>query len=480
MVEPTSHAVPLDELLAAALEPSLGTIRVEGLRRLTGGASRETWSFDAVLDDGSTRPLILRRDPPGRPGPPGSMGREARCIAAASDAGLPVPEVLVHHDDVALLGAAGIVMARVEGETIARKLLRDDRYAHARDGLVAACGAALAGIHTLDPSLVGDDPPSSFGATDQEAVEAPDPLAEMRAALDSLGRSTPVFEYALRWLANHRPPPSSAPSLVHGDFRLGNLMVDDDGLVAVLDWELVHRGDPAEDLGWFCVRAWRFGAPAPVAGMGERDELLAAYRAAGGPDITPEVLRWWEVYGTLRWGVICMVQTAVFLGGKIPSVELAAIGRRVCETEWDLLLLIAPEAVDAALAAHAERPEVDTDVALAAAEGDLHGRPTAVDLLGAVSSFLRDEVVAAGQGGTSFHARIAANVVDQVARELASGESQRARRSLALAAWDLSDETALAAAVRDGSVGSVISGDLLDLLAEGVLDRLLVANPRYL
>ncbi len=478
MAEPTSDEVPLDRLLVAALRPVLGDVSVADLRRLTGGASRETWSFDATSADGTLHALILRRDPPGRPGPPGSMGREARCIVAAGEAGLPVPQVLVHSDDVAVLGAAGIVMARVEGEAIARKLLRDDRFARARRGLVASCGAALAGVHRLDPGVLDDGSSGAFGGdaagATADATDVPDPLEEMRGVLDSLGRTTPVFEYALRWLAANRPAPTAAPSLVHGDFRLGNLMVDEDGLVAVLDWELAHLGDPAEDLGWLCVRAWRFGQEAPVAGLGERDELLEAYHADGGAPITPDVLRWWEVYGTLRWGVICMVQTAVFLGGRIPSVELAAVGRRVAETEWDLLLLIAPDATARALDAAGQavdEPEPDTT---ALAEGDLHGRPTAAELLSAVSTFLRDDVMTSAQGRVAFHARVAANVVDMVGREIELGDAQRTRRGDALSLLQVDDETALAAAIRDGGI------DPLELLVDGVLDRLRVANPRYL
>ena len=487
MAEPTSDEVPLDRLLAAAVEPALGPVEVRDLRRLTGGASRETWAFDAIAFDSAeggpgsgetTHRLILRRDPPGRPGPRGSMGREARCIVAAGDAGLPVPHVLVHSDDVAVLGAAGIVMDRVEGETIARKLLRDDRFEAARAGLVAECGAALAGVHALDPRVLGGPSASSFGTGDDVSAVA-DPLEEMRFALDSLGRTTPVFEYALRWLDQHRPAPTAGPSLVHGDFRLGNLMVDDTGLVAVLDWELAHLGDPAEDLGWLCVRAWRFGQRPPVAGLGERDELLAAYHDAGGPLISPEVLRWWEVYGTLRWGVICMVQTAVFLGGQIPSVELAAIGRRVAETEWDLLLLIAPSATDRAVVAATRRGERRGGIdPVARAEGDLHGRPTAAELLAAVGTFLRDDVVSSAQGRVSFHARVAANVVDMVARELDAGDEPRRRRHDWLTAVGVEDETELAVAVRDGALDGV--ADLVDRLAEGVHDRLTVANPRYL
>ncbi len=152
-----------------------------------------------------------------------------------------------------------------------------------------------------------------------------------------------MFELALTELAASQPPPRE-PVLVHGDFRLGNLIVGPEGLRAVLDWELTHAGNPAEDLGWLCVKAWRFGAGAPVAGLGSREELLAAYRAAGGADIGLDELRWWEMLGTLRWGVICLTQAWAHLSGAHRSVELAAIGRRVCEQEWDLLLLLDPEA----------------------------------------------------------------------------------------------------------------------------------------
>ena len=159
------------------------------------------------------------------------------------------------------------------------------------------------------------------------------------------------------------PPPPRDPVLVHGDFRLGNLIVGPEGLRAVLDWELTHVGNPAEDLGWLCVKAWRFGAGPPVAGLGSREELLAAYRAAGGPDISLAELRWWEILGTLRWGVICLTQAWAHLSGAHRSVELAAIGRRVCEQEWDLLLLLDPAAAEAAARS---RPKLT---------GDAHAAP---------------------------------------------------------------------------------------------------------
>jgi aminoglycoside phosphotransferase (APT) family kinase protein len=410
--------------LAAALGGVLGPVTVEGLARMSGGASRETWSFDAVGADGSRTGLVLRRDPPGRPGEAGAMSREARAIRAARAAGLAVPQVLLVTDEPGWWGSAGLVMRRVAGETIARRILRDDAYGPARGALTGQLGAFAAGLHALAPV---------------DGLPSADPVAGLRATLAGLGSYSPVFDLALRALAAEPPPPRE-PVMVHGDLRLGNLIVGPDGLRAVLDWELVHAGSPAEDLGWLCVKAWRFGGPGPAAGVGRREDLLAAYRAAGGADIGLDELRWWEILGTLRWGVICMTQARAHLSGAHRSVELAAIGRRVCEQEWDLLLLLDPEAAAAA----ADRAAVPASVAQAP-EAALYGRPTAGELLEAVRGFLTDQVMAATTGQVAFHARVAANVLGIVAREIEAGP------------------------LPDG-----------DGLADQVAARLAVANPRYL
>ena len=381
------------------LRPHLGPVAVEGVTRLSGGASRETWAFDAVSDDGSRSELILRRDPAGRPSEPGAMGREARAIAAARAARLAVPDVLAWTDEPGLWGTPGLVMRRVPGESIARRILRDDAYSAARKVLVRQLGEFAAGLHAIKPPL---DLPLA------------DPLTSLRATLAEFGAFSPVFELALSALEAD-PPPTRDPVTVHGDLRLGNLIVGHDSLHAVIDWELVHAGNPAEDLGWLCVKAWRFGAAAPVAGLGTREELLAAYRAAGGADVSLKELRWWELLGTLRWGVICMTQAQAHLSGAHRSVELAAIGRRVCEQEWDLLLLLAP---DDAAAAAARRPRPDGAPREQPAP---HGRPTASELLEAVRQFLIDQVMPATEGQLAFHARVAANVLSVVAREIELG-----------------------------------------------------------
>ena len=312
------------EELATRLAAVLDVAAVDGLRRLSGGASRETWSFEAVGRDGTRRRLILRRDPPGaaRSG----MGTEARLLGAAAQAGVPVPEIVVASDDPSVLDSSFLVMAHVDGETIPRRILRDDEYAAARPLLAAQCGTILAALHRIPsdaaPELVGEDQ-----------------LDQFRTMLDGLGEPHPAFELGFRWLAANRPEPSPA-AVVHGDFRNGNLIVGPEGVRAVLDWELAHVGDPAEDLGWLCVKSWRFGVDKPVGGFGEYDDLIDAYQAAGGRAVDRHALHWWETLGTLKWGIMCIVQAMTHTSGAVRSVELAAIGRRVCEVEWDLLALL--------------------------------------------------------------------------------------------------------------------------------------------
>jgi aminoglycoside phosphotransferase (APT) family kinase protein len=305
--------MPNEELATELSEILGGGVTIENLRRLSGGASRETWSFDA-----GGRPLILRRDPPGNE--KRGMEMEARLFAAAAKAGVPVPEVFASGDTF-------LVMERLEGETIARKILRDDEYAKARPLLAGQCGEILARLHSIDPETV-------------PGLEEQDEISKYRDVLNSLGQPHPAFELGFRWLNANRPP-STRLAVVHGDFRNGNLIIGPDGVRAVLDWELGHLGDPMEDLGWLCVKAWRFGVDMPVGGFGTYDQLVEAYEAASGTKVDRDVLRWWETLGTLKWGVMCIMQGWAHWSGAARSVELAAIGRRVCENEWDLLELMA-------------------------------------------------------------------------------------------------------------------------------------------
>jgi aminoglycoside phosphotransferase (APT) family kinase protein len=309
--------------LGKVLQPVLGDTSIENLHALTGGASRTTWAFDAV-GDGDRRALILRTGPPDDVH--AGMELEARVQQRAAAAGAPVPHILAADNSPAALGNPYLICDAIDGETIVRKIHRGlDEDGRLR--LLQQCAHALAAIHHADPN--------GIGLTQSEQ------LTEWRDRLDAMGDTTATFEWAFRWLDANRPPPSP-PTLVHGDFRMGNLIVDQAGLAAVLDWELVHIGERYEDLAWFCIRAWRFGAPDQLGagGLGSIETFLSAYEAAAGTTVDRQAFRWWLTVATLRWGVICRFQAERHLSGQTPSVELAAIGRRVSETEWDVLDLL--------------------------------------------------------------------------------------------------------------------------------------------
>jgi aminoglycoside phosphotransferase (APT) family kinase protein len=329
----------LADFLARSHEAT--SVRVDNLRLLTGGASRQTWSFDATIEDEAgarTLPLVLRADPRATPG---LMTRELeyRLLEAAARAAVPVPKVHLMGDGS--LGLPFFLMERVEGETIPRRILRDDAYASARDTMAQQLGAILASVHRipLDGLEALPAPPPGRSPAEHE-------VERFEATYRALTPEPhPAFELAFRWLRAYAPR-SERRTLVHGDYRMGNLIVGSDRVRAVLDWELAHVGDPVEDLGWLCVRSWRFGNDdRPAAGVGAREQLWRAYEAAGGAPVDPEHARFWELFGNLRWGIICITQakTGIDAGASMPAgpaLELASIGRRVAETEWELLALM--------------------------------------------------------------------------------------------------------------------------------------------
>jgi aminoglycoside phosphotransferase (APT) family kinase protein len=318
----TALADGLAQLLARVL--NCDEVGIEDLTALSGGASRSTWAFSATTGDGA-RALILRSSSVDDPN--AGMELEAASQRAAAQAGAPVATVLAASDDPAALGMRYMISERLAGETIPRRILRASSLAD-RAALLDDCAVALAAVHGSDRASVA-------------GLDNVDQLELWTAQLDALGQPSAAYELGLRWLADNKPA-GTAVTLVHGDFRLGNLMVDGGRLTAVLDWELVHAGDPLEDLAWFCIRAWRFGTDDREAGgLGSMEEFVSAYEKASGREVGRDALRWWQVLQTLRWGVMCGIQAHRHLSGYSRSVELAAIGRRVAETEWDLLEMLA-------------------------------------------------------------------------------------------------------------------------------------------
>ena len=306
------------EKLEQGLARVMNAASITNLQRLSGGASRETWRFTSDGDE-----FVLQRV---RPGTIGGFQVEPGVLSAAHRAGVPVAELVVDGAESTELEAPFMIVRAVEGETIARKILRDEKFATARKVLTSQLGVAAAHLHQIDVSSI-------------PGLVAVDQMDRYQTVLRDLGEPHPVFEAAFRWLEINKPESTSA-CLVHGDYRLGNIMVNDQGLAAILDWELAHIGDPMEDLGWLCVRAWRFGGAFPAAGLGSYDALFDAYASVAGVRPDPEVVRWWEILGSLKWGIICISQAATHLMGISRSHELAAIGRRVCENELDLIELL--------------------------------------------------------------------------------------------------------------------------------------------
>jgi aminoglycoside phosphotransferase (APT) family kinase protein len=453
----------IEQRLADRLTDVLGQpVRIEELRRLTAGANSETWSFQAHSGEQGRR-LVLRRQPGGGHGPLG-MTREAEAIAAAAAAGVAVPPVVDFASNDAALGAPYLIAGHIDGETIPRKILRDERYAGARAGLAAELGRTLARIH----SIPLDSVPALRSAP-------PGDLEHLRTLYLELDTPSAVTEIALSWLADHQPEPV-AETVVHGDFRNGNLIISESGLAAVLDWELTHIGDPREDLGWLVVKCWRFGTEPEVGGFGSLDELLDGYEEIAGHRPDAQAVRWWQIYRTVWWSIGCAQMAQRHLSGEVRSVELAAIGRRVCEQEHDALLALGYPAEPVPteltqLTAPTEQPGLPWT--------DLHGRPTTPELITAVTEFLRNSMMGSSDPAIGFHARVAANVLDIVGREMSYGRVQQERQRQRLAELGVLSESELALAIRGGTIAADDPA-VLGAVRAAVTDRLLVANPRYL
>ncbi len=336
----TSSRANQTDTLAAALAEAAKTAglgassEVVGLKRLSGGASMETWSFD-LEGDGAALPCILRRAPEqmrfssqGKPG----VRSEAAILQATEAAGVRVPKVHFVASENSPLGD-GYVMSRIDGETLGARIVKDPAFEAARENLAFECGAELARIHATPLEAAPDDLARS---TPAQAV------ANLRSTFASTGQKRPVFEWAFNWLADNAPP-DDRMTLVHGDFRNGNIIIDPVGLRAVLDWEGAHIGHPMEDLGWLCVNSWRFGRwDLPVGGFGTRDQLVAGYRSVSDMAVSEDDFHFWEVLGTIKWGVITSTAGHSFSKGA-RNVEAAMIARRTSETEFDLLTLLAPQ-----------------------------------------------------------------------------------------------------------------------------------------
>jgi aminoglycoside phosphotransferase (APT) family kinase protein len=297
--------------------PELGRIT-----RLSAGASRLTWLVEMTCA-GTARSVVVQAE---RPGAAPTVEHEAQLLTAAARVGVPVPELLAADPSGVVLGRPSIVTGQVAGETLPRRILGAPQLVGARARFAENCGRVLAAVHSIPRGEV-------------PGLPVPDAIGGLREIIDESAEPHPVLEFALLWLEDNRPAPGE-PVVLHGDFRNGNLVIDPTGIRAVLDWELAHVGDRLEDLGWLCVKYWRFGGPCPVGGMGEVTDLLQAYTEACGIAVDPQSLHWWQTLGTAKWAAICHRQARLHLSGEVRSVELAVIGRLAAEVELDLIRML--------------------------------------------------------------------------------------------------------------------------------------------
>lgn len=308
---------------------------ISGLTRLSGGAGRETWSFDADMA-GEHWELIFRCDPVVGVESSAARTLEFSLLKAAMEAGAIVPEPLWDGDET--FPVKFFVMRRVPGETLGGRLVRGEQYGHAREIIPGQLAESLARIHSISgevyPHLKLLGRPATGVSPAQNEVEYYESVFRLTSP-----DPHPVFELAFRWLHQHLPE-AAEPRLVHGDYRLGNFLFGEDGVRGIIDWELAHWGDPMEDIGWLAVKSWRFGGKKPMAGIGDYDDFFAAYEAAGGPKVDARRVHFWELYGNLKWGVITITQAQNYFTGRNKTVEMASIGRRTAETEWELLRLL--------------------------------------------------------------------------------------------------------------------------------------------
>jgi aminoglycoside phosphotransferase (APT) family kinase protein len=328
------------EELAAALAPwvserfGAGTA-IQRLKLLAGGASQQAWRVEVSTPD-ATLALIVRRDLGGRMFAT-ALGRadEFAVIELAYRAGVPAPQPHAYLADLA--GRPAFVMGCLDGETIGRRIVREPGLADARRALPAQMGRALAAIHTVPVDSAAFLP----GPTADEGAAAYG-LRMLEQELAGVAEPYPAIELGLAWLRRHMPR-ELPPVLCHGDYRVGNVVVNGAGLVGVLDWEFAHRGHPGEDLTFGAIRAWRFGeAGKRYGGVGDVAEFLAAYNAARGTAFTERELYWFEVASNLKWAIATVTQARRHLSGQEPSLELASLGRMTAEIELEILSLIDP------------------------------------------------------------------------------------------------------------------------------------------
>lgn len=454
----TAH---LESLLAREIA---GFQSLLSCRQLSAGASQETYCICIACDSGE-RNFALRRAQPTAEAKTGvgsvTLETEARLFQLASSGDIPGPAIVYVLQASDKLGE-GFIMQWLEGETLGQRINRSEELAGIRPQLARQCGEILGRIHGLDWQAAG--------LAEQLARVEPAHLVEETWALyRDFQVPIPMIDYTWRWLRDNLPQHSRL-TLVHGDFRNGNLMVTPKGVNAVLDWELAQIGDPVRDLGWLCVNSWRFGnSSLPVGGFGQLDDLLSGYRETSGIDVSKEELRFWQVFGSFWWAMATLQMASSWRSGETPSLERPVIGRRSSEAQMDCVNLLIPGDFSLPDAV----PPVSKGTQL----------PMPEELLRGVAAFLQDQVAPQLQSHDRFLAKVAANSLGIAQREFqfrAAFEAQEQSRLQQLLAQNGSlDSLRRELVKRLRSELPLSTPGLAEHLRQTVAEQLFIDQPHY-
>ncbi|MGQ0698824.1 MAG: phosphotransferase family protein [Panacagrimonas sp.] len=318
--------------LAAAVRRRFGTAAaLDNIEVPTLGGSNRTVIFDVVEAGGSRLRLVSRQETyQGAHSPFLAPADQYRVMEQVHRHGFKVPRPVFLYDEADDMGA-GFVTEFVAGQTLPKRIIESAEFAVLRPRLAREFGELLAQLHSM---------PTADFAFLRTRADSTDPLEAQRTRIDAYGRPRPALELALRWLERERPP-ANAPVFLHGDFRVGNLMVGSQGLTAVLDWECAHLGSNVEDIGWLGMRSWRFGRPdLPVGGIAQWQPFVEAYEGAGGRRIDRDHVRYWSIFGLVRWTVLNLMQGYGHVDGSRRGLVFAACGRNADLIEYELLMTL--------------------------------------------------------------------------------------------------------------------------------------------
>jgi aminoglycoside phosphotransferase (APT) family kinase protein len=414
----------------------LGTLAGEP-QRLTGGAVMESWRFV-----GEHEAFVLRRAPSAEfmEGRPYGHATEAALIEAARAKGVTAPEVVAVLEDADGLGS-GFVMRALPGTADPKVILGCDDP----DGLLRQAARDLARIHSLRQG----DVPTGVPVMDYRAA-----IADLKQQFLEAGGDRPIIALGLKWLEDNCPSQVETV-LNHGDYRMGNLLVDSARLTGVLDWELAHFGDRHEDLAFGCMAVWRFARyDRPALGLGSIEEYIAGYEAESGTKVDPARFRFWTIYRTVWWALGCLKMAAQWRSGADRMLERVVISRRTSEQELDLLLLLEEDAPEA------ERMQAIT----VAASPEPQGEATDGELAQAIFEWL-GTVKERFEGHDRFQYAVARNALGMIAR-------------YAPASIPVIDNVTLARAMLDGIASLATPGTLAELRG-GILAAVGQDVPKY-